>query len=59
VVFAMILYAVVDKLLPLVFALAGAALLFIALAEMHVPAIPATILAALTIAVGLFKNLKR
>jgi len=42
VVFAMILYAVVDRLLPLMFALAGAALLFIALAEMHVPVVPAT-----------------
>jgi|GEM_PF-2744942 hypothetical protein len=58
VVFAMILYAVVDKMLPLVFALAGAALLFIALTEIHVPVILATVLAVLTLVIGLSFSFK-
>jgi len=59
ILFAMILYAVVDKLLALVFVIGGAALLFIGLLLTPLPMIVTIILVFLAVVLGLYKNLKK
>ena len=59
IVFAMILYAIVDKLLALVFIIGGAALFFIGLQAVQLPMIIVAILTLLIIVLGIYKNIRR
>uniref|UniRef100_A0A7C1CCE1 Uncharacterized protein n=1 Tax=Thermofilum adornatum TaxID=1365176 RepID=A0A7C1CCE1_9CREN len=59
IVFAMILYAIVDKLLALVFIIGGAALFFIGLQAVQLPMTIVAILTLLIIVLGIYKNIRK
>ena len=59
IVFAMILYAIVDKLLAFVFIIGGAALFFIGLLAVQLPMVIVAILTLLIIVLGIYKNIRR